>query len=237
MSTTNVIALLAAAGNGSRMGAKTSKVLLELSGQSVLQHALQALLASKLFSRIVVLLREDDLATGQAVLTRLSNQHACPIDAVIGARTRQQSVFNGLSYISQNSLLDADSSYVLVHDAARCLVSVDLLRRSVEAAFRLGAVSAALPIVDTLRRVCPDSGRSEPVDRSGVQAIQTPQVFRFDLLLQAHKRARELGIEASDDAALVEPLQQVHLIAGEPTNIKLTSPSDMELAKRLLLSR
>lgn len=228
---------MAAAGESRRMGLGTSKLLLKIGNLSVLERSLQSMLDSELFSLIVILTREAERPEIELLARPYAEKYRTKIELVTGGRSRQQSVFNGLQYIHSLSFPNASSVCVVVHDAARCLVSAKLMRAAVESAAQNQACTAALPVVDTLRRIKADNQISEPVERDGVWSIQTPQAFRFDLLYQAHKRALELGIEATDDAALVEPLHAVKLLPGELGNIKITTLADLEFAEKILVDR
>jgi 2-C-methyl-D-erythritol 4-phosphate cytidylyltransferase len=172
------------------------------------------------------------MEAGRSVVDALSmDADALPapsrIRLVAGGPTRFDSVRNGLELVAGNSL-------VAVHDGVRCLVSVDLVRRCFEQAERLGS---AVPVVD-----CADSVRlvrvegSEPIDRSHVKLVQTPQTFRGSLLLRAYEEAA--GVSFTDDATVVEASGvAVHLIEGERVNIKITLPIDLVIAERVLEAR
>jgi 2-C-methyl-D-erythritol 4-phosphate cytidylyltransferase len=122
----------------------------------------------------------------------------------------------------------------VVHDAVRPLVSVETVSACVAAAREHGAALAAVPVHDTLKRIVDDRVVST-VDRRGLWAVQTPQAFRVPLLRQAHRRAAEVGYEATDDGALVEWAgTSPHIVAGDPLNLKITTPADLRLAEQLL---
>jgi 2-C-methyl-D-erythritol 4-phosphate cytidylyltransferase/2-C-methyl-D-erythritol 2,4-cyclodiphosphate synthase len=144
---------------------------------------------------------------------------------VAGGATRQESVWAGLCEIS------AGMDCVLIHDAARPLVSKELLESCAAAAATYGAAIAALPLSDTVKRSVGDL-ISATVDRSDLWAAQTPQAFRIGVITQAYERARRDGAVATDDAALVEALgRPVRLVMGSPRNIKITYPADLALAQ------
>jgi 2-C-methyl-D-erythritol 4-phosphate cytidylyltransferase len=146
-----------------------------------------------------------------------------------GGARRQDSVRLGLER------LDPDCEIVVVHDAVRPLVSPALIDRLAEAADRDGAAVAGLPVTDTIKIVAPGRRvRSTPA-RDSLWAVQTPQAFRVALLREAHARGKKDGVEATDDAMLVERLgKTVAVLEGDPSNIKITTPEDLLLAEALL---
>lgn len=143
-----------------------------------------------------------------------------------GGATRRASVASGLDEIG--------SDHVLVHDAARPLVSEALVRRVIEGLGSADAVVPGLPVTETLKRAEGDLV-ADTVDREGLWSIQTPQGFRTSLLREAHEAAAREGVDSTDDAGLVERLgKSVHLVPGQLANIKLTYPDDFRLAQTIL---
>jgi 2-C-methyl-D-erythritol 4-phosphate cytidylyltransferase len=230
-------AVIVAGGAGVRMGGVLPKQFLLVHGRPVLWHTLSVFLAAYADLEIVLVLPGEHMEAGRAVVDALSMEagHALPdalpapsrIRLVAGGSTRFHSVRNGLELVAGNAL-------IAVHDGVRCLVSVDLVRRCFEQAERLGS---AVPVVD-----CADSVRlvgvegSEPIDRSHVKLVQTPQTFRGSLLLRAYEAAA--GVSYTDDATVVEASGvAVHLIEGERANIKITLPIDLVIAERVLEAR
>jgi 2-C-methyl-D-erythritol 4-phosphate cytidylyltransferase len=148
---------------------------------------------------------------------------------VAGGATRQESVACGLRALGR------DVTMAVIHDAARPFVMIALLERVIDAAAASGAAIAALPVVDTLKRRSPTDGGAITVDRDGLWTAQTPQAFRHSLLIEAYERAAADGFIGTDDASLVERLgQPVTLVEGHPTNIKITTPDDFQVATELL---
>ena len=147
-----------------------------------------------------------------------------PVMLVSGGTSRQASVWNGISAIGEEDVL------VAVHDAVRPFVPQEALAHAVAEAGLSGAATLAIPVVDTLR--LERDGRSEPLSREGVWSVQTPQVFRLELLKSAHKKAMEDGIDGTDDAGIVERLGvPVRIVEGSPLNFKVTRPDDLILAE------
>lgn len=154
------------------------------------------------------------------------------VHIVHGGQTRQESVRNGVEYLAK-TLEFPEHDPVLVHDAARCCVSSQLIERILSGVKDHGAVTAAVRIVDSLCRG--EAGAIERyVDRESLWAIQTPQAFTLQDLLSAHRKAAEQGIVALDDAALVARHRPIHFVDGERFNIKVTEPADLVMASNIL---
>jgi 2-C-methyl-D-erythritol 4-phosphate cytidylyltransferase len=131
--------------------------------------------------------------------------------------------------------LDADCEIVIIHDGARPFVSPRLIDRCVEVAFKEGAVVVGVPVRDTIKVISADRRVQETPPRESLWEIQTPQVFRIDIIREAYDRAAREGTEATDDAMLVERLgKSVALLEGHATNIKITLPEDLLFAEALL---
>jgi len=160
---------------------------------------------------------------------------ASRITIVEGGATRQESVCRGL--LALKGKLDLhDGSIVLIHDAARCCLTPQLVQRVVEGVLEHGAVTAAVPIVEALSRA--EEGKvSTYVDRQDLWSIQTPQGFLLGDLVRAHEEAQHSAEMALDDATLVARLRPVHIVMGERLNIKVTNPHDLEVAEVILAGR
>jgi 2-C-methyl-D-erythritol 4-phosphate cytidylyltransferase len=148
---------------------------------------------------------------------------------VDGGSERHLSVWNGISQLPE------ECEIVVVHDAARPLVSSELISRTVAMARECGAVSLAAPIVETIKRGDGEQNVCGSVDRSGLWAMQTPQVFRFDWLRDAYKRIVDSGLSVTDEvSALQEAGHTVRLLQNTDWNIKITFPRDLELAEKMM---
>lgn len=214
-----------AAGASQRMGGGASKALIDLAGIPVLQRSLNALEKSELIDQCVVL-----VPPGQAQAFQAISQSKLKIDFLAGAQLRQGSVFIGLEFIAQN-FNPLPSDLVLVHDAARCLVKPELIRNVIKVAAAKGAATLACPATDAVVQVTEAAAIHVYHDRSKIWNIQTPQVFRFDLLWRGHTS----GIcDAPDDAALVLPFGAVEIVLGSKLNCKLTTPEDLIFAAAVL---
>jgi len=150
-------------------------------------------------------------------------------EVVPGGRERQDSVYNGLLRANP------DTDLVLIHDGVRPFVSPGVVLATIEAAKECGAAVAAVPVTDTIKRVDADGFVIDTPAREQLWAAQTPQVFRYSLLMQAHQSVRKRGILATDDAALLEHLGvRVKVVRGSYENLKITSEDDLPLAGLIL---
>ena len=220
------VALIVAAGRGERLGVGSPKALVPLCGQPMLAWSIASLRAVPAVSEIVVALPADAL-------------DAAPegVAAVAGGAQRSQSVRCALAASS------AGAGPVIVHDAARPLASPDLFIRTLDAlelAPEADAVIAATPVSDTIKQVAAD-GRTvaATLDRSTLWAVQTPQVFHREVLERALADADdELLSRATDDAWLIERAGGVvHVLGGDPGNLKVTTPQDLRVAELMLRQR
>jgi 2-C-methyl-D-erythritol 4-phosphate cytidylyltransferase/2-C-methyl-D-erythritol 2,4-cyclodiphosphate synthase len=178
-------------------------------------------------SEIVLVVRAEDMESARLLLA--SSPGSQTETVVVGGADRQESVRRGLDEVSPAADL------VLIHDGARPFVSADLLSRSIASARRHGAAVAAVPLSDTVKRAGPETTVVETLDRRHLWAVQTPQTFRRDLLVEAYAAAERDGFRATDDAALVEHLgAPVHLIEGSVDNFKITTPADLARAEERL---
>lgn len=220
----SVGAIIVAAGTSKRAG--FDKVFAALEGRPVLAHSLETLARAPSVDRIVLVLAHFNLHLGEQLAR--SRDWGRPVTVCLGGQRRQDSVAAGLAALGA-------TTWVLVHDAARPLVTVGMVERGLEAARETGAAIAAVPAVDTIKVV--DAGRRVVAtpDRASLWAVQTPQVFRYDLLADAYRAG---GGEVTDDATLLERRGHVvKVYEGEPDNIKITLPGDLELAAFLLERR
>ena len=226
----SVVAVIPAAGSGRRMGAEVSKQFLRIGSKPILFYTLQRFERVDEVDEVILVVREQDLmVAAQEIVDRYGIQKVRKI--VPGGAERQDSVFSGLKAI------DGEPELVVIHDAVRPLVSEQLIRLSIQHAREHGAVITAVPVSSTIKRVA--AGKViETVNREELWEVQTPQVFRFELILTAYESAAAEGYRATDDAALVERLGMgVRVLAGEKSNIKITTPEDLALAEFLLQRR
>jgi 2-C-methyl-D-erythritol 4-phosphate cytidylyltransferase len=216
----NKYAVIVAGGVGQRMGSSIPKQFLLLHGKPVLWHTIQTFLEAYNDMKIILVLPEDFIAQGREVIKDFNEDR---IVIAAGGNSRFQSVKNGLALIQEQSI-------VFVQDAVRCLVSKKLIHKCYEQALEKGSAVPAVTATDSIRIIEDDSHHQ--LDRHLVRIIQTPQTFRSDILLSAFNV--EFNESFTDEATVVEAAgQEVFLIEGEYSNIKITRPIDMFIAEKL----
>ncbi len=213
--------LLLAAGEGKRFGSATLKILQPLSGSNVLQLVLAPFLDIPAITDIVITASKSSIDAVQTAAGKLAK-----VRVIAGGETRQQSARLALNALPQ------EIDFVIVHDAARPCVSRALIEKVLSAADEDGAAIAALPAVETIKRVR-EGFVEATLRREMLYTVQTPQAFRRALFEEAHKLAEAKGIQATDDAALIEQFQlcRVAVVKGNRRNIKITHPHDLPLAE------
>jgi len=218
-------AIVVGAGRSVRMGG-LDKLFAPLGGRPLLARTLTAFQECAAVRRIVLVLAAENLARGLALA---QEEDLSKVRTVcLGGRRRQDSVWEGLEALGP-------CAWVVVHDGARPLVTPQLIEEGLAAARETGAAVCALPAQDTVKRVDEQGRVLRTLDRRRLWLIQTPQVFRYDILREAHERSRRT---ATDDAALVERLgHRVQVYPGSPRNLKVTTPEDLALAEALLKSQ
>ncbi len=222
----HIAAVIVAAGRGSRSGLELPKQYARLGGETVLRRTIRAFLDSPIVDRVLVVIHPRDEALFEEAIAGVDGL----LHAVHGDRTRQLSVRQGLEALS-----GASPNTVLIHDAARPFVSNELIESTAAGVADGCGTVPALPLTDTLRRA--DGAVLGPVvPREDVQAMQTPQGFRYREILEAHRAAVRLGHDdLSDDAAVFQLAgKTVKAIAGDRRNIKLTRPEDFAYAERMI---
>jgi 2-C-methyl-D-erythritol 4-phosphate cytidylyltransferase len=232
---TRITAILPAAGLGTRMGAETPKQFLELDGVPIVIVSLRRIASCPLVTDIIVATRADEVVWLEERIQKEKFKQA--VRVVRGGDSRQDSVGQALKEVS------SDTEIVLVHDAVRPFVTVEQITRVIEEARRCHAAILGIPAMDTVKEVKRASLPEDvalitaTVPRERVVLAQTPQVFATKLLKEAFARAAADGVSASDEAGLVERLgHDVHVVLGSERNIKITKPSDMDLARFYLHS-
>ncbi len=219
-----VAAIVAAAGTGSRLG-RGSKALVRLNGKTTLARVLELFLDLDEIDKIVVVGPPSRLENAQREVEALHPRKTVIVKA--GGESRQESVRAGLAAVG-------DCDYVLVHDAARPLATATLVRRVLAAAIESGAAFPAIAPRDAVKRV--EGNRLvESLDRSRIVLAQTPQGFSHEVLARAHREAADAGLVGDDDAQLVAAAgHPVTVVPGEPANLKLTTPEDLEVVEALI---
>lgn len=233
-----VIVLIPAAGLGTRMAPPTpgkgkTKQFTELNGIPILIHTLRKFAASPAVEELYIALRPEEMPEFRRRLEKETDILRKRVELVEGGEHRQQSVANALRAISA-----AADDIILVHDAVRPFVSEDIIEQVIQAAQKYGAAIAGMPAIDTVKQVdrtADGAVITATIPRERVVMAQTPQGFRYGVLKKAFDEASADGFLGTDEASLIERAGgEVAVVMGSPRNIKITTPSDMELAEFFL---
>lgn len=220
------IAIIVAAGSGTRMKASQPKQFLTLNERPLLWHTLHSFCTAYADMEIILVLAQSYLEAGQQIASGFTDSH--PIQIVTGGESRYQSVKNGLDQIQ------TESAMVFVHDGVRCLVTPALIQKCYDQATQKGNAVPVVACVDSLRWV--DQSGNRRLDRANVQIVQTPQTFHLKTLKQAYELPYDSAF--TDDASVVEALgKKIYLMEGDSTNIKITRPVDLTLAQQIMADR
>ena len=219
----SVCAVVPAGGTGTRMGGIVPKQFLELDGKPILYYTLKTLQDCGIISELILVVPEKEYDNA---CTDWLGKPEIVTKVVVGGEKRQDSVYNGFCELSPQTEI------VLVHDGVRPFLSHQMIRESVDAAREYGAAITAIPVNDTIKKV-DDSGLvSKTVDREGLWRVQTPQVFRYELLQEAFKKANSEKFYGTDEGTLIEHLgKPIKVIEGSEQNIKITRPEDLRLSE------
>jgi 2-C-methyl-D-erythritol 4-phosphate cytidylyltransferase len=217
--------VIVAGGSGSRVGGRELKQFRWVAGKPMLLHSVQTFMANPSVVSVVCVLPAPLAGDPPPWLFQ------CDVDRLmisIGGKTRQQSVANGLDDLAD------EAGIVLVHDAARPGVTASMIERVIDAVRRDGAAIAALPVADTLKAVDAEGRITRTVDRAGLWQAQTPQGFRRELILRAHREAQAAKVDATDDAALCERIGvPVTVVPGDARAMKVTEEADFARVEAL----
>ena len=224
-----IIAVIPAAGSGTRMGLKKAKQFVELYGKPLLAITLNCFQECELVDGIVVVVPEDDM---EYCINEIVNKYKLTkvLKVIAGGKRRQDSVRKGVEAIANSC------KWVLIHDGARPLVSSMLISRVIKATKDSRAVITGLPIKESVKEVNGQGRVLRSVNRSNLWLIQTPQIFMYEDIHQAHQNAIKYGWQgATDDAFLIEKMEiPITIIEGQEDNIKVTTPEDLKLAQSLI---
>ncbi|SEO77153.1 2-C-methyl-D-erythritol 4-phosphate cytidylyltransferase [Amphibacillus marinus] len=224
----NVIIL--AAGLGKRMGLGYNKQFIHLEGKPLLNHTLEAFERDRNCNKFYIVVRKAEEEQVKEMVAMASLKK--PYQFVYGGQERQDSVYAGLCAIKDRSPL------VFIHDGARPFISINALQRLNRSVSEHGAAILAVPVKDTVKQLRAENDHLITLDRSTLYLAQTPQAFDLQMIKHAHADACKAGYYGTDDASLVERLNQhVQLVEGESTNIKITTPDDLEQAAFILSLR
>ncbi|MBI4778656.1 2-C-methyl-D-erythritol 4-phosphate cytidylyltransferase [Candidatus Desantisbacteria bacterium] len=223
-----VYAIIVAAGDGKRMGSKVKKPYLELLGHPLLFYALRNISNSPLITGIVLV-----AGNGLVDYCRHEVVEAYGLDRVLsvveGGVKRQDSVYHGLKALPE------DAEMVMIHDGVRPFVSCKIIEETIAAAGKYGAAITGVRVKDTIKMIDESHKVMQTVNRAGLWAVQTPQVFKAKLLRDCYDKAMDKGFYGTDDASVIEWAGfEVKIVEGEYENIKITTPFDMIVAEAMI---
>lgn len=222
-----VTAIFPAAGSSVRMGGGVNKNLLELAGEPILIRTLKTFSRVERVNFLIVVVAKHEVDTVEKLLAATAGLK--PWRVTVGGSERQYSIFNGLK------LLPDDAEIVLVHDAARPLISARTINDVIDAATEFGGAIASVPSKDTIKVIDAEGFVKYTPPRRDLVSVQTPQGFKREILLQAYAQAQAEKFLGTDDASLVERLgAKVKVVTSGYDNIKITTPEDLSFATALL---
>jgi len=223
-----IVALIAAAGKGRRMNSRISKPFIPISGKPILAYTIDKFEKCKSIDKIYLIVSpEEKEICHKNILLRYNFSKVQEL--VDGGDTRQDSIYNGLK------ALDKDTDIVVIHDGARPLVEETIIQDSIEKAQKYGAAITVIPIKDTVKKSENNFYISKTLNREEIWRAQTPQTFKYDIILPAYHQAYKDKYLATDDAAILEKYgHKVKLIIGTEENIKITTPFDLIVAEVFL---
>lgn len=221
------VAIIVAAGSGSRMKSSKNKLLLPLGGKTVIERTVKTFEELPQIGEIIVVCREEELETMSSLLPGEK------ITFAIGGKTRQESVRNAVETIDPD-----DCETILIHDGARPLVTKEEILDTLEEAKRTGAAATGVFVKDTIKVINDDYVITDTPDRTKLVAIHTPQIFNLKLYLKAMEKAEMQKNDFTDDCKLLENIGvPVSVVIGEYGNIKITTPEDIPMAQAILEER
>ena len=234
-------AIVLAAGSGKRMQSAVAKQYMLLRNKPVIWYALQAFEQSRIVDQVILVVGEGEISYCRQEI--VEKYGFSKVQAVIeGGAERYLSVWEGLKLLQGQSSADMDG-YVFIHDGARPFVNEQIIRDTYEAAKEYGACVAGMPVKDTIKIADEEEFAVQTPNRRTVWAVQTPQVFKRELIIEAYgalianlEQLKAEGVEITDDAMVVETMlhKKVKLVKASYENMKLTTPEDMKLAESLL---
>ena len=222
-----VTAIFPAAGSSKRMGGGMNKNFLELAGEPILIRTLKTFSQVDRINFLIVIVAAHEVETVEKLLRGTEGLKNFAV--TIGGSERQYSIANGLK------LLPEDAEIILVHDAARPLISTRTIEAVIDAAEKFGGAIAAVPVKDTIKFIDAEGFVKQTPPRKELVAVQTPQGFRREILLQAYDKAAEENFLGTDDSSLAERLgAKIKIVTSDYRNIKVTTPEDIGIAENFL---
>lgn len=219
------VTIVLGAGSGTRMKIDKSKLLLEINGKTVIERSVEAFLNIDGIDRVIVTARDFDIEQ----FSKLINDER--VSFVVGGSTRQESVKNAVMSVDEADL-------VIIHDGARPLILKEDIEKTIESAKQFGASAVGVPVKDTIKVIDDNSVVISTPDRSKLFAVQTPQIFSFEMYKKALGKAEQDNMDFTDDCQLIEYIGgKVKMVQGSYDNIKITTPDDISLAENILRNR
>ena len=223
-----ISAIILAGGKGKRMRSAISKQFIDIKGKPIIYYTLKKFSENKKIDNIIVVLPEDEVKYFKENILKKYELRINKI--VIGGKERQDSVYNALK-----SLKNSSTDFVLIHDGARPFISERIINEGIKFAEIYGAAAPGVMPKDTIKVKNEKNFSVDTPNRANLVSIQTPQVFKFDEILECHEKIRYNGKMVTDDTMVVEKYgYSVYIYDGEYTNIKVTTPEDLILAERLI---
>lgn len=218
-------AIILAGGRGKRMQANISKQYILLKGKPILYYTLKTFIDCPYIDEIVLVVPEDEI---EYCIENIIDKYGLKVDKIVaGGNERQDSVYNGLKGLKNNGI-------VLIHDGARPFASERIIEDGIKYAATYGAAAPGVIPKDTIKIKKKDNFSKETPERSNLVAIQTPQVFKYDIIMKCHEDVKAKGIKVTDDTMVVESNNYpVYLYEGDYKNIKITTPEDLILGEYL----
>ncbi|MDD6793882.1 MAG: 2-C-methyl-D-erythritol 4-phosphate cytidylyltransferase [Clostridiaceae bacterium] len=220
-----VSAIVLAGGKGKRMGSAVSKQFIHINDKPILYYTLKKFLNCNSIDKVVLVLPKDEI---EYCIENVLDKYALNVDEiVVGGKERQDSVYNGLQKCK-------DSEVVLVHDGARPFVSENIILNGIRYAREYGATAPGVMPKDTIKVKNAEGFSIDTPNRADLVAIQTPQSFKYDLIMKCHEKIKRDNISVTDDTMVLENYgHKVYIYDGEYTNIKVTTPEDIVIAEYL----
>jgi 2-C-methyl-D-erythritol 4-phosphate cytidylyltransferase len=221
--------IIPAAGQGKRMNAGKNKLFIQLADKPVIIHTLSVFEQDASCIGIILVINEKETEVFKKMLTTYGIKKVQHL--IVGGAERQDSVYNGLLTVQNTNAL------ILVHDGARPFITIQKIHELVKATSETGAAVLAVPVKDTIKKVS-NGLVDKTVERSSLWAVQTPQAFHVPLLLAAYKQAIQTSFIGTDEASLVEKMNNpISVVTGDYENIKLTTPEDITYGEYILRNR
>lgn len=231
-----ISAIVLAAGSGKRMNTQTAKQYLKIKDKEVLYYSLKMFDECEQIDNIILVTKEDDIEYCKKEIVE-KYEFKKIMNIIHGGRERYDSVYAGLSLIDSMNKKTYSENIVLIHDGARPFITEEMINASIDAAKKYEACSVGVPVKDTIKIVDENCFSIETPNRNFLYQIQTPQTFKFELLLKAYEEfKKDNNHNITDDTMLVEQYTGVNskIIFGAYENIKITTPDDMEIAEKIV---